>query len=54
MLLAELKDDDRILAEVLTEFKALVVALDNLRGKFGKQAVQRGRLFRPRDDGEDD
>ena len=34
MLLAELKDDDRILAEVLTEFKALVVALDNLRGKF--------------------
>ena len=34
--------------------RRLDAALDNLRGKFGKQAVQRGRLFRPRDDGEDD
>ena len=34
--------------------RRLDAALDNLRGKFGKQAVQRGRLFHPRDDGEDD
>ena len=34
--------------------RRLDAALDNLRDKFGKQAVQRGRLFRPREDDEDD
>ena len=34
--------------------RRLDAALDSLRDRFGKQAVQRGRLFRPREDGEDD
>lgn len=33
--------------------RRLDAALDSLRHKFGKQAVQRGRLFRPREDDEE-